>query len=238
MLAALGVSFERSAAVLPWLNLGALVLPLLRREEPAAPASPPAWLTLLTWLALIGPIAFLWWSDRDYRVYGWHNAMNSAMCYRVAALPAVPEDPDLAGVRLNYGWLGHVQTSAIAWRADVAPTLVFPCLNALMLLVTLVFMEAGMSALSLRRRASATLTSALVLAGTMASAIAVIQVAPLSEASTLLRRITGDVRLAPILAKFHNFDAMVIAQKMIATPTGNPNRSRRSLDASFTLLRG
>ena len=140
-----GQPFSLAVYIVGLLNLfalGVIAFDVRRVGTPAPDAGSPA--DLLAALGCFALLVFIllatWLGIPNYRVYTWHNMMQIDACYQIVELPAIPQDWDLAGVRLNYGWFGLVQLTSISWLMDCPPTLVFPWLNALQLLALVVLM--------------------------------------------------------------------------------------------------
>jgi hypothetical protein len=85
-------------------------------------------------------MAIFWWLEPEYRLFGRHNLMHADLIYQVIRAPWPPEEPELAGMALGYGWFGHGFNAAIGLLTDHSPTRLFPWSNLLSLSATAVLM--------------------------------------------------------------------------------------------------
>jgi hypothetical protein len=154
----------------------------------------------------------LWIAVPHYRVYSWHNMMQMGACYQITRLPAIPEEPDMAGERLHYPWLGHVQITAISKLVDRPPTLLFPLSNLAMLWAT--FAALYGTALRIlpaekrdRRLAAVGVTLALLGTNFLGMAGGLLTNSPW---------LIGDSRYSPLTGKFSNLDSMAAGLALLA----------------------
>ncbi len=214
----LGVAFAQSAIAMALANLmAASAAVLFRRHKTPIERKPLAHqaISIAVLAALLAPLIFTWVRQPHCRIYGaQHDADDGVLPGR--RLPRVPEEMDLAGVRLNYGWLGHVQVTAIAQMADVSPTLAFPVLNVLMAAALFILVTATIQQLRPRHPATAPITAGLVLAGTLISGVLLSEILAPYAPGRMLRGLCGDRRVACLLQKHGFFDCMVIAIGLVA----------------------
>jgi hypothetical protein len=207
-LSAIGLRFSDSVNWLCIFNLAALLLVAMRvaRSRTNAPGS-AATLSVVAPLVCFGLVILvpltIWLAAPAWRVYGWHNMWQLEACYQIANLPAIPQEWDLAGLRLNHGWLGLVQLTAVSWQLKCSPTLVYPWLNALQLLavVTLLYFTAR------QLMAEHALLTSAALAVVMLSSNLVGMVNWLNHGSKLF---SGEGRTAAFIGKYVGIDPMTV----------------------------
>jgi hypothetical protein len=209
-----GQPFSRAVSALSIFNLLAVPVIALRIGRPAmasANAENPA--SLVAPLCCFGMLIFvplaIWVGVPGQRVYGWHNMMQLNACYQVANLPAIPQEWEMAGLRLNYGWLGLIQLTAISWLLDCSPTMVYPWLNALQLLALVVLIYETSRKLESHRPLLLASTIAILLFGTNL-------VGMLAAAAHGPPFLQGEMRTGPFVIKYVGIDAMIIGLSLAA----------------------
>jgi hypothetical protein len=214
VLSLIGQPFSVAIYVVALLNLfalGVIAFDVRRVGVRTAEAGTPTGLLAPLWCfgLLIIPLLAMWLGIPNCRVYTWHNMMQMDACYQIVDLPAIPQEQDLAGVRLNYGWLGLVQFTSVSWLMDCPPTLVFPWLNGLQLLALVVLMYETARQFRAQHPIVIASTVAIVLLGTNA----VGNVNALFKGPPFFR---GEVRTGPFIAKYCGIDAMDIGLGLVA----------------------
>ena len=212
--ALIGVGFEQ--AVLVCAALGLLSLPIVVRGHRgfgAADTESPrrdGMLAILAAVSFLGIVLFTMWATvPGLRLYGWHNMMQTAVCDQISQLPRIPQEADMAGLRLNYGWLGLVQLTAMAWLVDKPPTIVFVLVNVLQLLALVTLMYETTRELYSQRHIPNPLAVVAMLLGTnLAGTVAYLVHAPIW--------LQGEARIGPFIAKYLFLDSMVIGLSLVA----------------------
>ncbi len=215
LLSVVGQPFSHSVYILCILNLPALAVIATRVRRLATDlASSPNTAPLLApllWcfgLLIAYPLA-AWLEVPGLRVYSSHNMMQLDACYQVANLPAIPQEWDLAGLRLNYGWLGLIQLTAISRFLDCSPTLVFPWLSALQLLALVVLVNETARQFIPDHPFLTASTVAVILLGTNLVGAASL----LSYGPSFLQ---GEMRTTAFIGKYFGIDTMVIGLSLAA----------------------
>ncbi len=208
-----GQSFAQAAYIAVLFNLSALgVIALdMRRGATQAADARAADLLAPLWCfgLLIAILIAMWLGIPNLRVYSWHNMMQIDACYQIVELPAIPQEWDLAGLRLNYGWLGLIQLTAISWLLDCPPTLVFPWLNGLQLLVLVLLMYETARQFDAQHPILTASAVAIVLLGTNG-------LGTLDLLAHGPRFLQGETRMGPFIAKYSGIDAMDIGLSLVA----------------------
>jgi hypothetical protein len=202
---ALGVSFPAFVRWVAPLNLTAAALIWRDRraanEDDADHRAP--WPEMLAAAALAVPLAIVLIALPIFRQYGWHNMMQLAAIEQFDRLPALPEEMDAAGLRLNYGWLGFTQIATISRVLDASPMRVFPAVNFAQFVAMFMFCVAATRRLAgvERRLAAVTTAAALLLPGVLDIFLAAWSPPFISG---------GELRITPMTSKFMYLDAMVV----------------------------
>jgi hypothetical protein len=210
-----GLPFARAAIALAALSLLPPALSLAARREAGAGAPGIGWPTVL-WTALLAALVVpLWLWVPDFRIYGWHNMMQLAAAYQLVDLPALPEERDLAGFRMNYPSLGHAQLTAIARLLGVSPTLVFPLLNLLHLAAFFALLEGAVARVARSRDGTAAATAVFLLATGLFGMLWSVA-PPALGFEAFAAPLVGEVRIAPPISKFLYVDSMVVGLDLFA----------------------
>lgn len=149
LLSWIGLPFDVAVPIMAAASLVALFFLPLKSLRPEPFDRRSIGMALLAVVLLALPLVSVLTLVPEMRQYGWHNMMQLAACYQIPNLPRLPEEWDMAGVRLNYPWFGLIHLTAVASLLDASPTLVFPILNFIQLLtliwivrdIQLVFVE-------------------------------------------------------------------------------------------------
>jgi hypothetical protein len=212
LLRALGASFERTAWLLALLNLPALWL-VVRRARGAR--RPDARAMLLWGAMLLLPALYLgtWMHDPQFRGNYGHAWLHSDIIYVMANGELRPEEPQLAGVRLSYPWLGHVQQGVVSVLLDAPPNSTYLLANVACLLAVIVLVAELVARLGGGRVAQVAAVAWLCFAVNVVGAVAR-RVLP----SNVRRAydIWGDPRYAPWIKKFAFFQQTVLGIALFA----------------------
>jgi len=195
-----GLPFDDFVRYVVPINL--LGLPLLIRvgdwKGRIVRALPLAIAALALLLPLLPPYLELWY----VRQYGWHNMMHLASIEQIYQLPKIPEEMDLAGLRLNYNWLAYTQVAVLASATGRAPTLWTIPINIVQGFALFAFLAAATRRLWAFTpwRASLLTGIAVMTPGLLDVLIAVVSARYGS---------TGEGRITPPTEIYINLDAMV-----------------------------
>ena len=203
-----GVSFESSAALLPWLNLPAVFLIARRFDCGCLPNSKALLGTALVLLAPLG-LFFARWTQPAGRAYSWHAWMHSDIVSMIANGHLMVGEPEMAGVRLAYPWLGHAYQAVLSYQLDSPPAWNFIWVNLVWLLTIY-----GLTALlvgELRGNRFSKVTSVIWLFfGVNIVGYVLLKLLPLSEEWPLW----GDRRYTPWFEKLFVLNQMPLALGM------------------------
>lgn len=238
---AVGVGFVRSAPLIALVNLPAA---LLIGRAVWTSKGRLAWHRLgagfVVFACVAASVAIPWIGDRSFLMYSWHGLMHSDICQAIARGGLIPDEPELAGIRLAYPWFGHIYWALLSATLDIPPTALYPVTNLLWLLATGVLCSALASELG----ASFTMALAapvLLALGTNAVGLAGWSVM-LSNASGQWWAILGDLRYAPFASKFVTFEimtfgiALFVAQALLSVVALRHRDAEALLLASITVL--
>jgi len=150
----LGVSFEVSAILLFILNLPVIYL---ISAGLAKFSIPDRRVTVLSMLVLIVVIASLvpQFSNTQMRAYSGHAWMHTDTIYMIANGELIPEDSQLAGVRLAYPWMGHIYQAILSYLLNSAPVSSYIWTNLLWLIFIAGFASAVVAELGGKQLARA-----------------------------------------------------------------------------------
>jgi hypothetical protein len=208
VLALVGVGFSSAAWVVALVNLPAAWLfwrrSAPRRDDPSA----PSWVWVISALALFAPVAALLLCVPGLRTFGWHHMMQLSAIAEIRKLPAIPEEMDLAGVRLNYGWMGHIALAAMSTLADRTPTLFYPIVNA----SALVAMFVPLAETARRARPA---NAGLMTLGAAAACLSAGLISMLAAWPRLATLVT-EIRPIPLVAKLPFIDSMNVGLALLA----------------------
>lgn len=153
-------------------------------------------------------LALPWRLIPNLRPFAWHALWHTDITYSLMRPGLLPEEPELAGVRLAYGWVAHVYWAVVGWLTNWPPTLTYAISNVIWLLIALVLIyELCVAGLKLAP-ALAWLGSGLLFVGTN-----IVGVLLWSYANDWHwhREYLGDLRYTPMLAKYIGFETMPFA---------------------------
>ena len=153
-----------------------------------------------------------WFSIPGLRLFGWHNLLHLETIQSILRSGAAPEEPALAGVAIGYGWIGFAHVAATSAVSDRTATLLFPCLNLLLLGATVLLTAAAARAVDVGRGWAASAGALALLGGNVVSDAAGLFGA---DAATL-REIFGDPRLHAAVSKFLYLDQMPVSFALLS----------------------
>lgn len=209
LLKALGLPFVLIPLVLFVVNLPALYLIWrIVRTAQAVKWREPA---LYGGLALLGILALYvllpWQVIPNLRTFAWHALWHTDISYALTRNTFLPEEPELAGVTLAYGWVGHVYWSIIGWSTNLPPTQIYALSNLIWLLFTFILAYALGIGLRLQRAAALLNVGLLFLGTNVIGAIAW----TVNRDWHWQQNYLGDIRYTPLLGKYLGFETMPFA---------------------------
>jgi hypothetical protein len=205
VLRGLGIDVVPTVWILVGINL--LAVRLFRRG--AAPrlalSSAAEWLFVLALLTAAASVP--WFLIDQLRIFHSHAWMHSAIVPEFQRGLLIPEEPEIAGVRLAYPWACHVYWAVLGTILDWAPTRVYVLTNLIALVWT------GVAIYAAGRAVGASATSSRsavvwVMLGTNAAGAAL---------AWITGQLMGDIRYTPWLRKYTNFNDMPFALALLAT---------------------
>lgn len=198
LLRALGAPFELTAWLLSLLNLPALWLVVRRLRGVERPDLRG---TLLWGGVLLLPAYYLaaMLHDTQRRANGSHAWTHTDIVYLLANGALRPEEPQLAGVRLAYPWLGHVPQALVSYLLDGAPNSTYVVANVVWLLAAVILVAEIVATLGGGRLAQATSAAWLCFA---VNAVGTFGRLAAPDALRARFPVWGDVRYTPWLRKF------------------------------------
>ncbi len=205
----LGLEFATAAPLLALINLPSLLL--LWRARPTVRR--PRWsASLLTGLLLYTLFALYTLSPKlvvpNYRAFSWHALFHVDIIYQLTQRPLLPEEPELAGVVMSYGWLDHVYWSVLGWLSDWSPTSMYALTSLIWLLAAVVLAYELAKTVFGLHAATAWFSVGLLFLGTN------VMGATVWLLTADLRRwlfVLGDGRYTPFLGKYVGFETMPFA---------------------------
>jgi len=211
LLNAVEIPFATIPTVLLVVNAPALLLIMRgwwrseQRERPAV----ASWLGGGALLGLLGGyVALPWRLVPDLRTFAWHALWHTDITYALTRNTLLPEEPELAGVRLSYSWVGHLFWSVTGWLTNLPPTVLYAVTNCIWLAVAALLAYAlCRDGLQLSRAlsifGSGTLLLGTNIAGTLGWAYA--------RDWHWHKELFGDLRYTPMLGKYLGFETMPFA---------------------------
>jgi NO-binding membrane sensor protein with MHYT domain len=207
----LGASFERTVPLLVLINVPALFLIRKRMGKLALPDLRTAAL-----LAMILALPVVCLSPQllhspTRMLYG-HPWMHTEIAYRLAAGDLIPDDPDLAGIRLFYPWEGDLYQAILSYTLGSPPLYSYIWTN-LLFLICICALAAGVVA-EMGGGQRARLTSGVSLFfGVNIVGYSIFQLLP--NAFTIRHPGPfGDYRYTPWVLKFIDYQQMPLALAM------------------------
>src|SRR5215813_4136513 len=129
-----GLVFETTATLIPWLNIPALYVVWRRLPRPSLPQKETLVACLLV-LALPLVLLGIQFRDPQVKAYTGHAWMQADVIYALANGDLIPEEMDLAGIRLVYPWAGHVYEAIRSYVLGSSPLVNYGWNNLFALLV-------------------------------------------------------------------------------------------------------
>lgn len=123
-----GVPYETTVWAIAAMNVGGLWMMRRRwtREGHRLPAPDRStYWNAGVFLVLLVAIAVPWFIDHTIRIFNFHAWLHAAIANQFAGGRLIPEEPELAGMRLAYPWLGHVYWSVLSGVAQWPHTRVY-----------------------------------------------------------------------------------------------------------------
>jgi hypothetical protein len=201
-----GLPFDATAFVIVVVNLPALGMIVRRlREQSGFEVR-----SLVLWLLFLSlPVAYLtmFVGDAGYRANFGHSWNHADIVYMLANGELRPEEPQLAGVRLVYPWLGHVYQGVISFIADSPPNASYLLTNVVWLFAVVLLVANIVTRLGGDRIARAS-TSAWLCFGVNFAGVLGVRLLP----GSLIKRypVLGDFRYAPWLRKVAVFEQTIL----------------------------
>ena len=150
---------------------------------------------------LIAAVSIPWLVVEQLRIYYGHTWLHSAIISQFLNGSLVPEEPELAGVRLAYPWLSHIYWATLGKVLDWAPTRVFAFTDLVWIVWTTVLVYSASRLLGARAFAARASVLFLTLGTNVVGAILWWATGDLP----------GDIRYTPWLRKFMVFNDMPFA---------------------------
>jgi hypothetical protein len=212
LLRTLGLPFNGSVWAIVLVNTGSTWL-LIRERGSLQVSWKPVVAFLGVYLSLAVFVIFPWASSRNTRIFTGHNWMHMGIVYEFPTGMVWPEEPELAGVRLAYPWLGHAYWAVLCWTLDLPPTRVFAPINLLWLFWICVLVYETCRSLGGSPRAS---RIGLLWLGFGTNVVGGL----IWLAATLfgrdISRVPGDTRTLPWIEKFYKLNEMPFAMALLA----------------------
>ncbi len=204
-----GLSFKHAALVILIGNLPVLILVLRRLPSWKAPRWSPALLGgAILLLMLIGYVVIPWATIQNYRPFAWHALWHTDIVYSFTRNTIAPEEPELAGLTLDYGWLGHAYWAIVGWGTNLPPTVTYAISNLIWLLIAfLLAYELSRRGLGLQSSAAYLGVGLLFLGTNMIGVILWLLAHDMGRWQFYL----GDIRYTPFLSKYLGFETMPFA---------------------------
>jgi len=212
LLKAIQIPFGTIPTLLLIINAPALVLLVRGWRSSGQPFQWPAlgsWLGGGALLALLGSYLVLPWRlVPSLRTFAWHALWHTDITYALTRNSLLPEEPELAGMRLSYSWAGHLFWSVTGWLTNLPPTVLYAVTNVIWLLAALVLAYALCRDGLRLSRPLALLGSGTIFLGTNS----VGTVAWLyAQDWHWQQQYLGDLRYTPMLSKYLGFETMPFA---------------------------
>lgn len=213
MLKATGLPFTFIPILLMIINLPALVLLLRAGEDNKQTETPNRDRGTLIGGGLFFGILTLylllpWRLVQNLRPFAWHALWHTDITYALTRNTLLPEEPELAGLTLAYGWVGHVYWSVLGWSSNLPPTITYAVSNLIWLLFTFILAyEVAVKGLRLGRPAALMSVGLTCLGTNVVGAVAWIIHRDWHWQGAYL----GDIRYTPLLSKYLGFETMPFA---------------------------
>ena len=220
-LRSVGISFGSVVPVTVLINLPALYLIYLRRENASIPDRK---ILLGAAAVLILPLALLLPQllDSQIRVFTGHTWMQSDIVYMLADGHLRLYEPELAGIRMDYPWVAHPYHAVLSYLINSAPATSFIWTNLIILICAF-----GITAYTVAElggdRFSQITAFVWVCFGLNFAGYIIFVMVPGAAHGTFWEHgpynyawIGGDYRITPWLLKFYFFEQSIIGQCLMA----------------------
>lgn len=220
ILKAIQVPFSLIPTLLLLVNLPALLLLVRAFWQPTTPfALAPANAARRATMVGIGGgvslvallfayLALPWRLVNGIRPFAWHALWHTDITYALTRNALLPEEPELAGMHLSYGWFGHLLWSVVGWATNLPPTLLYTITNMIWLLAAVALAYALCRQGLQLSRPTALLGTGTIFVGTNAlGVVAWLYARDWHWQSYYL----GDLRYTPMLGKYIGFETMPFA---------------------------
>lgn len=208
-----GLPFEQAAWLILILNLPSLMLIVRhwpRWSMPRWSATTMGGAALFSLLA--GYVLLPWTLIQNYRPFAWHALWHTDIVYAFTRATVAPEEPELAGLTLDYGWLGHAYWGIVGWATNLPPTVTYAISNLIWLLIAFVLAyELIRRGLGLQSSAALLGTGLLFLGTNIIGASAWLWAHDMFRWKFYL----GDIRYTPFLSKYLGFETMPFAFALV-----------------------
>lgn len=149
-----------------------------------------------------------WQLVQNLRPFAWHALWHTDITYALTRNTLLPEEPELAGLTLAYGWVGHAYWSVLGWSSNLPPTIIYAVSNLIWLFFTFLLAYAiAVSGFRLGRPAALMSVGLTCLGTNVLGALAWTLEGDWHWRSEYL----GDIRYTPLLSKYVGFETMPFA---------------------------
>lgn len=220
LLKVLHVPFVNIPTIVLIINLPALIFGLraqqthreIKQIRPMTTSNTSTWPTIFaggaTFALLLGYLAIPWRLIQDLRPFAWHALWHTDVTYALTRNTLLPEEPELAGMRLAYGWFPHLFWSVTGWATDLPPTMLYAITNVIWLAVAVVLGYAlCRDGLQLPRPLAWLGTGTIFLGTNAVGAAAWLYARDWHWQKAYL----GELRYTPMLSKYLGFETMPFA---------------------------
>lgn len=211
LLKAVQIPFATIPLLLLVVNAPALILIVRgwRRNEHRERPTPASWLGGGALLGLLGAyVALPWRLVPDLRTFAWHALWHTDIAYALTRNTLLPEEPELAGMRLSYSWAGHLFWSVTGWLTNLPPTVLYAVTNFIWLAVAVLLAYAlCRDGLQLSRPLSIFGSGTILLGTNIVGTLGWSYARDWHWHKELL----GDLRYTPMLGKYLGFETMPFA---------------------------
>jgi hypothetical protein len=185
-----------------------LVLRNLNCRE-AIRSFPAAVFGLLLFILLVICALFPSLYEPRYRTYSRHALLHTDICYAVSKNHLWPEEPNLAGVRLQYPWFSHVHWAVMGYACDWPPTVLWVLTNIAFLASTCILVYETTKILGVHPSAGILGVGVFALGTNLIGKILPLAKSGFLDWSILFRMIIyGNPRYTPFLIKYMESNAM------------------------------
>jgi hypothetical protein len=153
-------------------------------------------------------LALPWRLIPGLRTFAWHALWHTDIAYALTRNSLLPEEPELAGMRLSYSWTGHLFWSVTGWITNLPPTVLYAATNVIWLVAAVILAYAlCRDGLRLSRPLTLLGSGTIFLGTNIAGTVAWIYARDWHWQQQYL----GDLRYTPMLGKYLGFETMPFA---------------------------